>query len=141
MRRGLLCLLTLVAALPAAVWGRPGPPPPPPPPVLVSPHDWSPEAAIRDGSATCGACRTTARFTVIDELHFGFNLRPEGNIDAFIWPVFANQRVRTRFEQMFARDNMPALLGKRIYCDCTGVRYHLADATILRITEAQLFAR
>lgn len=141
MRRGLLCLLTLVAALPAAARAHPGPPPPPRP-VVISPHDWSPEAAISDGSATCGACReTTARFVVINELHFGFNLRPEGNIDTLIWPVFATPRVLTQFEQMFARDNIAALLGKRVYCDCTGVRYRLADTGIFRITDARLFAR
>ena len=37
MRRGLLCLLTLTAALPAAARNDPGPPPPPPPPVYEIP--------------------------------------------------------------------------------------------------------
>lgn len=78
---------------------------------------------------------------VISELHHGIYLVPEGNPDAIVWVVFANEQVGTRFEEFFAPGNMPSLVGKQVYCDCTGVRYGIGDGVIFRIAEARLFAR
>lgn len=142
MRRGLLCLLTLAAGLPAAVRADPGPPPPPVPPPLIEPASWSPEAAIRDGSARCGACRTTtSRFIVGYERHHGFYLMTEHHPDAIVWIVFANRRVGEQFGHFLSPENLPSLYGKRAYCDCTGRRYTMGDTVIFRTAEARLFAR
>ena len=140
MRRSLLCLLTLTAGLPAAVRADPGPPPPPPP--LLEPDRWNPAAAISDGTATCGDCRTTtARFLVMYEYHSGFSLRREGDFDTVVWLVVASDPAREQFNLYLAPGSMRALTGQRIYCDCTGVAYAMEDVTIFRVTDARLFAQ
>lgn len=142
MRRGLLCLLTLTAALPAAAREHRRPPPPPRPPALIAPRQWNPAEAISDGSATCGACRTTtARFLVTYEYHSGFTLRRENDFYAIVWLVFASDPAREMFSAYLAPNNMRALVGQRIYCDCTGIAYTIGDATIFRLTDARLFAQ
>lgn len=118
------------------------PPPPPEPPREVRLRPWSAEVAIRDGSASCGECSPTrGRFVVAYEHHYGFSLRTEGYLDNIIWIVFAKPEVSQQFERFYRPENLRTIIGKRVYCDCSGVRYDVAGGgAVFRISEARLFA-
>jgi hypothetical protein len=116
-------------------------PPEVPPPVIVG--DWSPEAAIRDGSANCGDCRITrGRFIVFNDWHAGTSLRRAGRPNEYISVIMENPQVDEQFGLYFSRQHLARLIGRRTYCDCRGVLYTTpGGGEILNIVSARLFDR
>lgn len=124
-------------------------PPIPVPPIPIIVGNFDPGAAIRDGSATCGLCRTvTARFTITYDLHTPVILHPVDDPDGYIWPVVVNPRVAARFFGFLppsigrSDEDVRRFNGRRTYCVCTGVRYTTRSGqTILRVERARMFVR
>jgi hypothetical protein len=119
---------------------QPAPEPPAPPAVRsVAVGDWSPEGAIRDGSARCGECRPrTERFSISYELHSGYSLRRPGRPNDVVWMVITDPELAERFVSTVHRRGM--MSGARLgTCDCTGISYEVPPGgTIFRISSARV---
>lgn len=88
----------------------------------------------------------TRRFLLSWEMHYGFKLIPASNTDEIISPDFADQGVLQQFidfdqpGRIFPVGIYPPNLGKRTFCECTGVEWSFSSDKRFIVQSAKLTA-
>jgi hypothetical protein len=90
----------------------------------------------------CGECKPmSGTFMVSYEMHYGYSLIREGDLQASIIPILIDEEVIRKFDEFFSEENLSRNVGRRIYCKCVGESLERYGGVFYRIRDASLFAK
>jgi hypothetical protein len=94
-----------------------------------------PMAGACDGPLKNDQCAET--FIVFYDLHHGYKLARQDDVDRFVMPEFATEDVQAAISRFVWQDN-PTHAGKRVLCECVGKWFERDGSAHFLILEATM---